>query len=102
MANLIALGAPGVVVQAARAEASGTSSVYDVWADNMQSFEVFIDLATSWDWLGGGMEAPTRAGIRASEIESALRMTGIRGSRRAEVYRDVRIMERAAIEVLRA
>lgn len=92
-------GAPDEVIAAAEAARGG--SVYQVWAENWPSLELFLDLSTSWAWAGGGMGPPQRVGIPATEIQAALCPRGLRRKRQAALYDDIRTMERAALEVLR-
>ncbi len=58
---------------------------------------VFVDLATAWDWLVPAMGKPQRAGLRPTEIMTAIKACGVRKRERQEVYQDIRLMERAAL-----
>lgn len=104
IAALEKAGAPPEVIAhvRARAESQVARDDFEVWPENLATLEAFIELQTSWDWITPGMGTPVRAGLRSTEIESTLRMLGVRGSRRTEVFQDLRAMERAALEVLRA
>lgn len=92
------MGAPADVIEQARA--GSTASDYEIWPENEDVLDAFLELQTSWDWVTPGMGSPVRVGIRSTEIESTLRMMGFRGERRIEAFRDLRTMERAAINAL--
>jgi hypothetical protein len=99
---LIATGAPQHIIDLAKAGTGSCSSDYELWPENEEAVDVFLELSTSWDWVTPGMGKAARAGLRSTEIESTLRMLGYRGARRAELFRDIRIMERAALEVFQS
>lgn len=96
--DLKAFGAPQDVIDSMRERAP--PAVYEVWPENMETLRVFLALQSSWDWLMPAMGAPARIGIRSTEIESTVRMMGIRKKRRRSVLRDIRTMEQAALDVL--
>lgn len=93
------LGAPQEVLDAIRAQSvSQELEVFEVWPENEKAVAVFLDLATTWTWVPVGRTA-VRAGISAMEIESTIRMNGIRGSKKTkEIFRAVRLMESAVLE----
>ena len=95
---LKASGAPQHIIDAVQQGAK--ASDFEVWPENEEAIDVFLELGSSWDWVAPGMGDPVRVGIRATEIESTLRVLGFRGARRIELFRDIRVMERAALEVL--
>ena len=97
---LIASGAPQDVVDAARGAA--IQSDFEVWPENEDAVDVFLELGNAWDWVVPGMGEARRVGIRATEIESTLRLLGYRAARRKELFRDVRVMERAALEAMQS
>lgn len=98
MDALIASGAPQDVIDAARGATA--PSDFEVWPENEDAVDAFLELGNAWDWVAPGMGAPRRVGIRATEIESTLRLLGHRVSRRKELFRDIRVMERAALEAM--
>ena len=62
---------------------------------------IFVDLETSWALVAPGFgTGPRRAGLPATEIQAAMRLLGVRKRTRAQLYRDLRTMERAAIGVV--
>lgn len=96
--SLIELGAPQDVIAAAKRGV--VSDDYEIWPENLDALNVFLDLGSSWDWValpGGGA---LRVGIRATEIVATLRIFGFRRARRAKLFRDIRAMERAALDVM--
>ncbi|NYT38869.1 hypothetical protein ERD78_18870 [Allopusillimonas soli] len=101
LAALLAAGAPPEVIAAARgAQRHEQTEHFEVWPENWQSVELFLDLATSWTWLSGGLTVPARLGLPATQVQAAIRMLGLRGSNRTQAYRDVRTMESAVLEEL--
>lgn len=76
-----------------------TSGDYEILPENVQSLNVFLSLATCWDWLAPAWGKPVRVGIRATEIESTLRLMCIKGKRRMQAFADIRAMETAVLEV---
>jgi len=97
-----AAGAPSDIIEAATAAtASPSSAEFEVWPENWQTLEIFLDLSSCWTWLSAGLITPIRIGIAATEIEATLRLHGLRGKRRRNRYQEIRLMEAAALEVLR-
>ena len=47
----------------------------------------------------GTMAGAMRTGLNYSGVESAMRIYGIKSQRRAALFRDIQIMERAALDV---
>jgi hypothetical protein len=74
-------------------EASGHLQI-DVWPDNVEAVNVFVEVSTQWRYAGMG----SPSGLDYPSIESTLRMTGIPRKRWAGLFADVRVMERAALE----
>ncbi len=75
---------------------------FEVWPENWPTIEVFLELSTCWLWVTPGMEDPVRVGIAATEIESSLRLLGVKKAKRCSMFRDLRAMERAALKVFRS
>lgn len=98
---MLAAGAPADVIAAARGAAHQVDDTdFEVWPENWEAVEVFTDLSTSWTWVTAGLATPVRYGIPATEIQASMRGLGMRRKARARTYRDVRLMESAALEEL--
>jgi hypothetical protein len=76
-------------------EASGPP--VEVWPDNLLAYNTFVAAATQWR---SGMAGPT--GLVYSDVESTLRMTRVSRSLWPQVFEDLRLMEDAALETMRA
>jgi hypothetical protein len=68
----------------------------EVWTENWPSLELFSALSTQWRV---GMNGPT--GLDYSAVPVVMDMRGIEPDARRDIFEDIRIMERAAIEVFR-
>lgn len=69
---------------------------FDVWPDCWDTFIFFIrDLSGEWNWVGGMSTA--RTGIPSDRIESAMRLKPVPPKQRAELYADLKAMERAVL-----
>ncbi len=103
---LRAYGAPAEVIAAAQARQQ--QDAYEVWADNVESVEIFLGLATQWRTVvvqpGGIAAAPMvlMVGLEYAALESVLRLRGVPPERHAAVFDDIQLMERAALEVMHA
>lgn len=100
LAALKAAGAPQEVLDACRPAASSPSEDIEIWPENVESVEAFLDLATCWSWLCAGFSQPTRVGIPASEIHATLSLRGVRRKARKAIASDIRLMENAALAQL--
>ena len=79
----------------ARSNADNDTSC-DVWSENWQALELFIALSTQWTVSAMGQYT----GLHYPSIESTMNMLGIPCESRVELFADVRIMERAALEFI--
>ena len=68
----------------------------DLYADTAASVEVFTSLTTQWNI---GMSGAT--GLRYEAVPLVLRMVGVPRGDWPQVFADLRIMEQAALEVIR-
>jgi len=71
--------------------------VLELWEAHLEAFEIFCALETQWHIAAGFSVA--RTGLRYSEATNLMRERGIRRERRAALLEDLRVMERAALEV---
>ncbi|MEW9584332.1 DUF1799 domain-containing protein [Paraburkholderia sp. DGU8] len=97
MAALAAAGAPVEAIDGARAQAAQDDCF--VWADNWEVFECFIALSGQWRYLSHPMGPPQTLGLDYSRVESALRLMGFGPKKRVKLFRLIRLMEGAALEV---
>lgn len=98
---LKAAGAPPEVIAAASSSADAEADDFEVWPENWLAVRIFVDLETSWTLVVPGFGAgPRRVGLPATEIHAAVSLCGVRKRDRPNLYRDLRTMERAAIEAM--
>ncbi|MGE4337748.1 MAG: DUF1799 domain-containing protein [Pigmentiphaga sp.] len=98
IASLVKAGAPQEVIDSARA--SMGSDDFEVLEENLEIVNVFVFLGTSWTLATLPMGGAVQVGIPSSEIESTMRMMGIKKKDRMSVFTGIRIMEKAALEVM--
>jgi len=68
-----------------------------VWPDNHLYFNAFVAMSTQWRT---GMSGPT--GLDYGALPDVLRMTQVPRREWAQVFDDIRTMEDAALETIRA
>lgn len=85
-----------MIEQASKAVSHGD---FEVFEENIETVNVFMQLSTSWKLATVGMGS-VRFGIPSTEIESTLRLMGVHRRRRQVLFKNIRIMERAALETL--
>lgn len=78
-------------------EASDFEQEVGIWPDNWEAFEVFAAMQTQWRV---SMAGPV--GLDYNALEPVMRLRGIAKRDRGEVFDAVRVMELAALEVMRA
>lgn len=64
-----------------------------LWPCNQESWRLFQRLQSQWTV---GVAGAT--GLNYAGIESALRLMGIKGSKRSELFADIQVMEEATLE----
>lgn len=77
-------------------EASGPP--IEIWPDNLATVNAFIAMSTQW--RTGGMSG-LPSGLDYAALPPVLRMTGIPRADWPDVFDGIRVMEDAALEVLR-
>ena len=101
VAALAAFGARSSDLQ--RAGELRADGVCQVYPENWPAVEVFLALATQWRVVALSTLASARlvqTGLDYTAVESVMRLFGIRPKRRAAIFRKVRAMESAALDVL--
>lgn len=71
-------------------------TVQDIWQENAATLEVFMDMMTQWNVGPGGL-----VGLRYEALPGLLDMRGIASDARRDLFDGLRVMERAAMGVLR-
>lgn len=71
---------------------------FEVWRENWLIVEVFLAMEGQWVWTGG-MES-RRAGLNFSALPVVYEGLEVKRKRRPEVFQGVRVMERAALDIL--
>lgn len=69
----------------------------EVWQENWQSVTLFLALSTQWNVSPAG----SALGINYVSIESIMRIFSIKKKKRVAMFDDIRLMELAALGVLR-
>lgn len=73
----------------------------EVWEENIPAVSLFFELDTAWKILVG-FSAARYVGFDWPAVESVMRLKGIRRKKRAVLFSELKVMERAAKEVLNA
>lgn len=82
----------------APAEATGAEREdFAVEPDNWESWQVFRAVDTQWQWVAVGMGGLVRVALNHCALPGAMDMLGIARKRRADVYADVRLIERTVL-----
>jgi hypothetical protein len=92
-------GAPAQIIAEARRRMNPPEDDFDVWPDSLVAVELFCALGTQWRILSG-MGGVQWQGIDYQSIEGVLRLKAISPDDWPALFNDLRIMERAALEVL--
>lgn len=71
---------------------------FELWLENVESFEIFCALETQWHMVAGF--AVARIGLRYETAIALMRERDIKRVRRVEILDDLRAMERAVLPVL--
>lgn len=90
-------GAPAGIIAEAERLAAGDDFV--VWEENAEAFVLFTDdLSTQWRHVGG-LAGVVRTGLDYASVLSHLEFAVDGRDHRRDLYRLVRLMERAALDV---
>lgn len=68
----------------------------EIWPCNQRSFDIFAALETQWLWTGN-MDRTRRTGLNYPGVESHLCIMKIKHKK--QVWKDIKVMELAALEV---
>lgn len=91
------MGAPAEIIAAAQSQLIGEDDGCEVWPENWQSVTLFLALSTQWNVSSAG----SALGINYVSIESIMRIFSIKKKKRMAMFDDIRLMEIAALGVLR-
>ncbi len=72
---------------------------FEIWPENIAALELFLELSTQWRAIAGAAGVVMQ-GLGYADIEACMRLQGIRARDRAGLFLDLRIMERAALQVM--
>jgi hypothetical protein len=98
--QLINLGAPDDVIAAARDKCQALDEDCLVWEENWQAVLFFLEISHQW-LIVSGMGGLHYIGLNYPAIESVIRtFAPVPRSARAALWSDLRVLERAALEVL--
>ncbi|SFM92942.1 DUF1799 domain-containing protein [Nitrosomonas communis] len=93
----MAMGASPDVIESTKKQASGETDIdCEIWPENEEVFMLFNSLSTQWRISFSG----SFIGINYPSIESSMNMLGTKKKRRAELFNDIKTMERAALPIL--
>lgn len=70
-----------------------------MWPENAAAWDAFYALDTAWQ-ITSGLGGAAYLGLPRSEILATLELQGIKKKRRAELFEQLREMEKAALVVL--
>lgn len=76
-----------------------TDHDFEVFEDNWESLIFFIELDTQWN-IVSGMNGERVTGLHYPSVESAMNIQQIPQENRQELFRDLKVMERSALEVI--
>ena len=71
---------------------------FEVWPENWLIVEVFQAMDTQWRWTGGMQSV--QAGLDFGMLPVVYEGLQVPRKRRAEVFQGLKVMERAALEVM--
>lgn len=86
-----------VAIESGEIPAPSTPERFVLWPENVPAFEHYIALLGQWRYLQGGLGPPQRMALDYAAVRAHLALTVRDADREAEVFADLRIMERAAI-----
>jgi hypothetical protein len=70
-----------------------------VWEENWPSVTLFLELGTQWRIISG-MNSNQWLGIDYQAVQAVLSIKGISKSKRVDLFADIQVMERQALEVI--
>jgi hypothetical protein len=73
---------------------------FEVWPENWLIVEVFQAMDTQWRWTGGMQSY--QAGLDFNALPATYEGLQVPRKRRAEVFQGLKVMERAALQVMHA
>lgn len=80
-----------------RADLAASQETVEVWPENWPAVELFCAVATQWRASFGGV-----IGLDYTAVEAAMRMMRIKPDDRRDLFARLRVMESAALAVMRA
>lgn len=74
------------------------AETFEYYADNSESLALFMLLETQWRVVAA--MKPVWTGLDYTAVQATMNLVGVRRRRQAQLFADMRVMERAAIPVL--
>lgn len=75
------------------------ADVIDIWPDNWLAWKVWVELENRWRVISG-LNGDRLQGLDAAQIESTLRLMGVKPKKRRRVFTELREMEDAALAAI--
>ena len=72
---------------------------FEIWPENIAALEVFLELSTQWRAVAGAGGVVIQ-GLGYADVQACMQMRGVPARDRAELFLNLRIMERAALQVM--
>jgi hypothetical protein len=98
-AQLKAMGAPPEVVEKARGKR--VIREFAVWPENEPALRVFLAMETQWRPLPMGMAGSQPQGLEYTALPAVMEFCGIEPGERGKVFKQLQIMEDAALTAMR-
>ena len=94
-----ALGLPPAFI--AKQKAKAASNEFELWQEHIQVYELFTQLFTQWNKTAS-MGGVWFDGLNYQAIESVLRLNLIPEPKHPQLFNELRLIERGALEILNA
>ncbi|WP_291810803.1 DUF1799 domain-containing protein [Limnobacter sp.] len=89
--------APAHVI--AKAKESRRPESFEVWAENWEPVEIFLELGSQWRVIAG-MGGVMHQGIDMPSLEALFRIRGVPQENQHPIFKDILKMQTAAADVL--
>lgn len=97
---MLAMGAPQHLIdELQEATTKAIEDVFEVYAENWQTVQIFCQLASQWNLLSG-MSSVVYQGLKYSSINDLFQIYNIPDVQRPVLFEKLQIMEFAALPVL--
>lgn len=86
--------------QARGRPANTAAEPFRVFAWHWPVFQLWVDVWNAWRWVPKGIDGAARDGLDRSQVESTMAMKGIDREEWPKLFRDLRVMEQAALKFM--